>query len=90
MGDKFKLNFSGTKVEGSYDGDNDGSSSAKISIELKEVYEELMAKGEAKVDAVISFKRVGGKISVLVDTDKDGEAVVDLELDLIEGLKEAF
>jgi|GEM_PF-5943153 len=88
--DKFKFKFEGMTAKASYDGNSDGEDSVAIKLALQEVYEELMAKGEAKVDAVITFKRDGGKISVSVDTDKDGEAVLEIEADILEGIQEAF
>ncbi len=87
---KFKFQFKGTSAEVAYDGNSDGEDSLALKLQLGEVYQELMAKGEAKVDAVVSFKRNGGKIQISVDTDKDGEAALTLDADILEGIEESF
>lgn len=88
--DKFKVKLEGTSVVASYDGNSDGENSASLKLHLKEVYEELMDKGEATIKSTVTFKRSGGKINVSIDSDKDGEAVAEIMLDLLEGLEEAM
>ena len=87
--DKFSMKLDGTTVVGSYDGNSDGQASVALKLDLKEVYGELLDKGEANVSGVVSVVREGGKLVVSIDSDKDGEAMLKLELDLIEGLEEA-
>ena len=89
--DKFELKMNGTDVMGSYDGNSDGQKSVELKLSLGEVYQELLKKGEAKLEVkTLTLKRDGGKVIVSLDTDKDGEAVLELTLDLIEGLEEAI
>lgn len=88
--EKFKVKLEGTSVIAGYDGNSDGQNSASLKLHLKEVYEELMDKGEATVKSTITFKRSGGKISAVIDSDKDGESVAEIELDILEGLEEAM
>ena len=85
---KFDIKFENNTVVAAFDGNQDGEASVALKVFLKEVYEEIALKGEAKVNAVISFKMVGTKLLVNADTDKDGEAVASLELDLLEGFEE--
>lgn len=81
----------GTDVVGSYDGNSDGQDSASVKLALGEAYQELLDKGEAKIEVKsLSLKREGGKIVASLDTDKDGEPVLEIMLDLIEGLEEAM
>ncbi len=91
MTKKFNLKMEGTNVVGSYDGNSDGEPSASVKLALGEAYQELLDKGEAKIEVKsLSLKRVGGKIVASIDTDKDGEPVLEVMLDLIEGLEEAI
>ena len=88
--DKFNMKMEGTSLVGGYDGDSDGKNSISFKLNLQEVYGELLAKGEAKLDVkAISFKMVGSKITAVIDSDKDGQAVLEIDADLLEGLKEA-
>ena len=88
---KFGLDFKDGVIEGFYDGNADGDKSVKLNINIKEVYGELFSKGEAKVDVKsFSIKKEGAKIILVLDTDKDDQPVLELELDFIEGLQEAF
>ena len=80
----------GTSIVGGYDGNSDGENSVSIKANLTEIYQELLAKGEAKLGVKqLSFKMSGSKIVIVADSDKDGEAVLTFEVDLLEGLQEA-
>lgn len=88
---KFSMDFEGTKVVAGYDGNADGEKSASINLDLKEVYEELMNKGEAELSVkAIKFKREGTKVLAVVDTDGDDQGVLNLTLDLGEAMEEAI
>ena len=90
MSKKFNVNFEGTKVVAGYDGNSDGENSVSIKLDLGEAFGEVVKKGEAKLEVkAISFKREGAKLKVVIDSDKDGEAVLELEIDSLEALDEA-
>jgi hypothetical protein len=87
---KINPKLQGTDIVVGFDGNEDGQNSIEAKLHLGEVYEEIMKKGEAKVGAVVTFKREGGKITMLVDSDKDGQPVASLSVDAVEGLEEAI
>jgi len=77
------------KIVAGLDANKDGEASVKLNINLKEVLEELRAKGEAKIEGKkVSLKFELTKLKVLVDTDGDGEPIVALEVDLGESYEE--
>lgn len=84
----FNLNFQETKIVAGFDGDKDGKNSVETKLDLKEVYQELLDKGEAKVSAIISYKMIDNKVVASVDTDKDGEPSLEITVDMAEGFKE--
>lgn len=89
--EKFNVDFKEGKAVASYDGDADGEKSLKLELDLKEVYGELLAKGEAKIDVKsMSLKLDGSKVVATIDTDKDGEALMVAELDIVEAMSEAM
>lgn len=86
---KVNVKFENNKVVAGFDADQDGVNSLQAKLDLKEVYEELAAKGEVKVDAAITYKMEGTSLKVLIDTDKDSEPALEIEANLLEGFKEA-
>lgn len=84
----FNYEFENKTLKASYDGNKDGEASVSVKANLGEAFEEIVAKGESKVDAVVTYKNVNGKMIMLVDTDRDGEPVIELELDAGESLEE--
>lgn len=88
---KFNVDFKDGKVSAGYDGNSDGEQSVTVALNLKEIYGELMDKGEAQVDIKkLSLKREGTRIIGTLDTDQDGEPVGELRIDLGEALEEAI
>lgn len=83
------VSFQDNKLVAGFDGDKDGVNSIQAKLNLQEVYEELLKKGEAKVDAVITYKMEGTILKILVDTDKDSEPSLEIEANFLEGFKEA-
>lgn len=90
MQPKFNVKMADSKVVAGYDGNSDGENSISIKLNLGEAFQELMQKGEAKIEVKsLSIKREGSKMIAVLDTDKDGEAVLECELDALEALDEA-
>lgn len=88
---KLKVSFKEKSLGVAFDGDQDGEASVKLDAHLEEVYQELLDRGEAKIDVkTLSVKMDGGKITLQLDTDRDGEPVLSLMLDGAEGLSEAL
>ena len=88
---KLPVSIDGSSVNVGLDLDQDGQKSLNIKINLKEVYEELLAKGEAKIEVkTLTVKMDGMKMNLLVDTDKDGEPVIEACIDLPEAFNEAI
>lgn len=88
---KFPVTFEDSKLVAGYDGNEDGQNSVSLKLNLKEGLSELISKGVAKIDVkTLTLKKDGSKISLYVDTDKDGEAILEGELDVGEALDEAL
>lgn len=87
---KVKYEVEGGALNVGLDYNEDGEKSLNAKLFLNEVIGELVAKGEAKEDVkVTSFKFELPKLIVVIDTDKDGENLLELELDVMEALQEA-
>lgn len=92
------VKMEGSTFEAGLDADNDGVKSISVKLHLSEGFQEAMAKfkgGEepapVKVDAkAVELKFEGGKMKVLVDTDKDGEHLLELEANLMEAVDEGM
>lgn len=89
--DKFKVQFNGAKLEGSYDGNADGEPSVALNIHLAEILDELNSKGEVEVEVKkLRLKKEGAKLTVELDPNQDGDAVLDIMVDGAEVLDEAI
>lgn len=72
------------------DTNEDGQNSVGLKLSLNEAVEEAFKKGEAVEGVkVAQVKFLGTQLQVLVDTDKDGEQLLELTLDIGEILDEA-
>lgn len=89
--EKFKVGFTGSALEGSYDGNSDGEASVSLKLNLGEALDEIQKKGEAEVSVEkLRFVKEGSKLKVELDPNQDGEAVMTLDIDLAEAMDEAF
>lgn len=71
------------------DANEDGQNSLEVKLSLSEAIQEAFKKGvavEGVKSATVKFE--GTKLIVVVDSDKDGEALLTLSADLFEGLEE--
>jgi len=88
---KVDFSFVGKSIEVSTDLDQDGVKSMKSKLNISEAYQEALKRGESvKVEGVKAFtmKMEGLNLKIVVDTDKDGEAVFTHEMNLPEVLDE--
>jgi len=91
MTNKLKINFEGTVLKVAFDANQDGQPSIELDIKLDEAAKELFQKGKSVAIEGVKTVHVGfegGKLKVGVDTDKDGQDVVDLKIDALEVLDE--
>lgn len=86
---KFLVGMEGSALKFGLDLDQDGQASIGGKLHLSEGIQELMQKGGAIEGAkVVEFKFEGTKAIVKLDTDRDGEPLLELELDLMESFDE--
>lgn len=72
------------------DFNKDGEPSIKGKLSLTEAIKEAFMKGTAVEGVkVASLKFALTKLIVVIDTDKDGQNLLEIEVDLAEGLDEA-
>lgn len=77
------------KAKVSLDSDNDGVPSMGLEVNLKELVQELLAKGETKEgEKVLKVSLDGLKVKMEIDSDKDGEKSFVLFADLPESFDE--
>lgn len=79
------------------DTNQDGQKLVNAELNLGEGLQEIIAKlkkgedSEIKVDAkAVKFSFTGSKLILEIDTDKDGEILGKVEIDIAEGLDEAM
>lgn len=77
------------------DTDKDGKDSVGVKLNLQEAFQEGMSalgKGEEKEVEVevkkLRLKFKDGKVKAVVDTDQDGESLLDVEVDMAESFDE--
>lgn len=71
------------------DSNEDGNNSLSFKLKLSEAIAEIIAKEESIEGAkVVDFKFELTRLYLRIDTDKDGEEVLELEVDLAETFKE--
>lgn len=71
------------------DSNDDGENSINGKLNLSEAIGEAISKGTQVEGAkVADFKFEGTKLKLKVDSDKDGQSLLELELDLIESFDE--
>lgn len=73
------------------DPNEDGQAVVDLNLALPEAIEEAFKRGDDPVlpDAkLVDFKFEGGKLSVVIDGDKDGERLISINVDLSEALDE--
>jgi len=73
----------------SLDADSDGQPSVRMKLNSKESLSEAFKRQEPILGAkVVSLKFTGTRLKLVLDTDKDGEPMLELEVDLIEMFQE--
>ena len=88
---KFEVEFADNKLQMSLDTNQDGEKLMKASVYLSEAIQEaLQRKDSVAIEGakVVSFDYNLTKMVVKIDTDKDGEPLMELEIDLAEALDE--
>lgn len=71
------------------DANEDGQNSLTVKLHLSEMVQEMISRGGAVDGAkVVDFKFSGTKLTLKIDTDRDGEPLLELELDLAESFDE--
>ncbi len=88
---KFEVEFADNKLQMSLDTNQDGEKLMKASVYLSEAIQEaLQRKDSVAIEGakVVSFDFNLTKLVVKIDTDKDGEPLMELEIDLAEALDE--
>ncbi len=92
---KASIKFEDGKIVAGLDTNEDGENSVEVRLNLKEGFEEGFAalkKGEEKtisVDAkAVNFVFKDNSIFVVIDTDKDGEELMDVKIDISESFEE--
>lgn len=89
---KVDFNFKGKKLDVSTDLDQDGVKSIRVMIDLPEIYQEALKRGETVVVEgvkAVSLKMEGFKLVTKIDTDRDNEPAMIVEADLPEVFDEA-
>lgn len=93
------IKMDGATFEASLDTDGDGVKSINLKLHLSEAFQEAMEKfkgGEEVIDPVkvevkaLELKFVGGTMQLSIDTDKDGEKLLELEANLMEAVDEGM
>ena len=89
------MNIKDGKVIVVVDGDKDGKPAVKMTLDMSEALQEVMAKlaknsEKVELKAMVTFEMEGSNAVIKVDTDTDGEAFLQLELDLIESVDEVI
>ena len=79
------------KLEASIDMNQDGEKSLKLTLNLTEAIQELIAKG-GKIEGakIVDFKFELTKLRLKIDTDQDGEELMEIEIDLAESFDEVI
>lgn len=93
---KVDVKFEDNKLKVGVDTNEDGQPVVMLQVHASEALQEAISKfkkGEevepVVVDAkAVTFKFEGGALKLLVDTDKDGEASIDLAVDMGEAIDE--
>lgn len=83
--------FEDGKAEIFLDSDNDGKPSIKAFADLKELVQEVIARGDAQEGVKTATIRMDGlKLVIEIDSDKDGEKSFVFEADIPEGIDEGM
>lgn len=88
---KFDVVFEDGSLKAKVDPNEDGQAVVDLDLVVSEALEESLKRGDnpEMPDAkVVDFKFEGGKLSVVLDTDKDGQRLLSLNVDLAEALDE--
>lgn len=73
------------------DMDQDGVPSSVLNLHMSEAIQELIAKGVKKEDVkVVDFELSPLGLKLVLDTDRDGEALMDYSISFGEGFDEAL
>jgi len=87
---RLNVGIEDNKVVVASDLDRDGKNSISIKLSLKEGYEEIFAKGIKKEDVkLIDFEMGLNGLKLKLDTDQDGEELLELHADIMEIVDEA-
>lgn len=91
MAEKFGVSFEDNKLNLSLDPNADGQNVLIAKIHLSEAVQEALQRDESiQIDGakVVDFAFQGAKLMLKLDTDQDGQGVLELEIDLMEALNE--
>jgi len=87
---KVNVEFKDGKFSFRVDADEDGDASVKGSVNISEAVQEIFSRGEAvEGEKFVKLKLELTKLLISIDTDRDGEKVLELEIDLGEAFSEA-
>ena len=85
----FVQEFKDSKWVGQVDSDNDGVPALKATVYLNEAIQELLKRGVKKEDVkIVDFEFSGLSLKLKLDTDQDGEELMELEVNLPESFDE--
>lgn len=88
MGD-VKMNFVDNKFKAEVDTDQDNVNSIALEINLPEAYEEAFKRGDViEGTKYVTVKMEGTKLSIDIDSDRDGEKVASIVIDAFEAFDE--
>jgi fructose-1,6-bisphosphatase len=88
---KFDAKFENNKLMLTGDTNQDGDAVIKVEIALNEAIQEAFKKNESiavEGAKVVDFKFNGASLMLSVDSDKDGEKLATIEINLMEALQE--
>lgn len=88
---KFSLNVESGKLSINLDTNQDGEPVFKASVNLSEALQEtMMRKSSIAIEGakIVELKLDVTKLKLKIDTDRDGEALLEFELDLAEAFDE--
>jgi hypothetical protein len=93
-----QIKFEGSTFTAGLDSDGDGVKSISFKLHLSEALEEAVSKfkkGDEVEPVEVDVKALrldfdGGLMKLVVDTDKDGEALLEVEANLLEAVDEGM
>lgn len=86
---KLNYEFKDNKFCFGVDGDEDGNKVLVMKLNLGEALQEAVKRGDKVEGArLVDFKFEGPVMKLTLDTDKDGENLMELEVDMMEAFDE--